>query len=321
MNRNPPDRTLGTLRAWALLAAVAVPPAAHAKKVICIDAPEDAALSCKEGYERARMAEGDVIMKGGSLTACLGAVMDGDELILITHGGPGSFDWGGMTYTGFGTGPGLMPVPPGFNTRRNVVARVCVCYSLTDPDGAGPGLPVCQSIVAAMGGTGNGNTWYGFVGTGGTAPIFELCGGSEEDRQRAANNLRNYRAWRSAPPTNRPGTGGPGQPPNQQTAAQAQIDAALGPNSGVRVKIPGQVGRYGSFGFPTIPGYPPPEDSGSLVTGLPSDCDCDGCDCVCFDWLNGGNPSIPTLNEWGLIVTATGLAGIGWFIIRRGVHL
>ena len=87
--------------AAASLLLLAVGSSALAKKVICIDVQPGAQsrfLNNHEGYERALgLGQNDVIHFDGDLAACLGMVANGDELVIIAHGAPGSFDWGNQT--------------------------------------------------------------------------------------------------------------------------------------------------------------------------------------------------------------------------------
>ncbi len=170
----------GFLLFLGLLVALAAPLSAAAKTVVILDIKldgmsqptEDGFLSNMEGYARSQIdtKAGDIVVRGGSLTDALAQVADGDTVIIIMHGrtGPGGngfgFTWGGEQYTGFGSGPGLMPIPAGFDQRENVTVEIGACWSANDPDGASGGdTSLTDKILVAMGSDAT-NTASGFVG-------------------------------------------------------------------------------------------------------------------------------------------------------------
>jgi hypothetical protein len=318
-------RTFGALSGAAAALVLALSSPALAKRVICIDGAGggmDPAINIKEGYERALgiTSPPDVVSIGGALTDCLAMVANDDELVIIAHGGPGTFDWGGMTYTGFGMGPGLMPVPPGFGALTGVHARFCACFSANDPKGAD--TSVTSKLLEAMGGAGGtGNTVGGFQAEAGPGVIPVLCGGTAQQQMMAGDALNNMLAmWTAFPPANRPGTGGPGQPPNQQTAAQQKVDQVVGPGV-IVVKIPNQVGMFTDPPAPNVGGYVMPTDGGNLAarSGIFPPV-CMGCACLFFGWVDGGPLSaIPTLSEWGLLSLAGVFVLGGAFMLRRTI--
>lgn len=310
-------RRVFSSRGLVIALAVCCASPALAKRVICIDGAGgglDPAINTKEGYERAVgiTAPPDIVSFGG-LAACLGMVASGDELVVICHGAPGTFTFGGVTYTGFGGGAGQHPIP-GTWPLMNVRIRFCSCFSANDPPGAD--TSVTSKILAAIGGAGAGNTAGGFQGTAGVLPIPVLCGGTAAQRAAAAAALQNMLVmWASNPPANRPGTGGAGQPANQQSAAQAKVDMVVGAGI-ITVKIPNQVGQVGP---PPVGGYIMPLDQVLLVTASgPGGPICNGCDCFLpFEWVDGGDAVIPTLSEWGLIALGGAFLVLGGFAVRR----
>ena len=199
---------------------------ASAKKVICVDGAGDGYLNNHEGWERQNMQPGDIIQVGGNLTDCMAQLMDGDELVIIAHGnnrGTG-FKWGGMIYTGFGAGPGKMPVPPNFAGLDGVTVHFCSCWSKRDPDGTGTDTPLTEKIKDAMGGTGNTADGFQNLAEAGVCASFTCIPGVKKSEVEKAEKALENSNWADNPPANRPGAN-----PNQQTAAQAAVDAAIGP--------------------------------------------------------------------------------------------
>jgi hypothetical protein len=270
--------------AFVVILASASPVVAQ-KKVICIDnagGAQSRFLNNHEGYERALgIGPNGVVQIGGNLTDCLAMVANGDELVIIAHGAPGSFTFGGQNYTAFTAmgppAPGELLVPAGFANLMNVRVRFCSCFSMNDPPG--PDTAMTAKILNAMGGAGRGHNVTGFNGTSGTAPVPTLCLGTPAQRTMAANDLNANLGWRQNAPANRPNTGGAGQPANQRTAAQAQADALLGAGV-VTVKIPNQVGALGP---PAVAGYIMPIDGAGFLNGS----ECDACNCEPFAWVDG----------------------------------
>ncbi len=309
-------RSFGVRSGAAVVVLLTLASPSWAKRVICIDGAGgglDPAINTKEGYERALgiTAPPDIVSFGG-IAACLGMVASGDELVVICHGGPGTFTFGGVTYTGFGGGAGQLPIPAGWPL-MNVRIRFCSCFSANDPPGAD--TSVTSKILAAIGGAGAGNTAGGFQGTAGILPIPVLCGGTAAQRAAAAAALQNMLVmWASNPPSNRPGTGGAGQPANQQSAAQAKVDQVVGAGV-IVVKIPNQVGQIGP---PPVGGYIMPLDQVLVTASGVGGPICNGCVCFPpFEWVDGGDLAIPTVSEWGLIFMGIGFLVGGPFILRR----
>lgn len=311
------ERRLSYSRGFAAVVAallvVLVNAQAWAKKVICIDGAagnKSVFLNNHEGYERALGLGGaDVIQIGGNLTDCLAQLVNGDELVIIAHGAPGSFQWGGQQFTGFGNGVGQMPVPAGFNNLMNLTVRLCSCHSTAVPQG---GMSLAQKLAVALGGAGNNNTITGFAGVSQAHVVYQVNGPAGKVAA-ATNNLTNNQAWMESAPANRPNTGGQGQPANQQTAAQAQLDARFGANV-FTVTIPNAVGVVG-----VSAGYPAPVDAGGLAGGDGPYCD----DCACaeaFAVYGGEVAAIPTVGEWALIILSLLLVTAGILFIRREVH-
>ena len=236
----PLDR--GLLAVLGCVLAAAFCTTVDAKTVVILDIKqdgmgqptEDGYLSNMEGYTRGEIdtTAGDVVVRGGSMTDALAQVADGDTVVIIVHGltGPGGngfgFTWGGQQYTGFGTGAGLMPVPAGFNTKRNVTIKFRSCWSDNDPDGTGGGDTSLNSKLLVAMGSDPTNTASGFTGTA-KAPTdfsFPLPAGLP------ANIETSYRAyvmncladtsWKDLPPKNR---GDPPPDPNQESEALVVI--------------------------------------------------------------------------------------------------
>src|SRR5262249_45262910 len=140
------------LAALALVLASLHASSARSKTVVCVDSAPD--LSSYEGFVSTQLTvPPDVVKVGGSLADCMGMLAKGDELIIIAHGyaDPGpphkiGFVWGGTQYSGFGPGPGQYPVPAGFAALNHVTVTVGSCWSARDPDGAGPLIPVTESL-------------------------------------------------------------------------------------------------------------------------------------------------------------------------------
>jgi hypothetical protein len=237
--------------------AATIASSALAKKVVCVDGAGDGFLNNAEGYHRATAKDGDTVVVGGSLKDCMDQVGEGDCLVIIAHGveieienEDGSisieygFTWDGENYTGFGEGEGNMPVPEDFKDLKNVTVKLVGCW--TSCPGA-DGRSLTDDIVRELG---EGGTATGFPGVCEGGVYFTLKGGTDEERKKAAECLNNNDAWQGKPPSNRPNTGGAGQPPNQQSAAQAQLAGCAGTGD-VKVCIEQQVGqREGPHGKP-----------------------------------------------------------------------
>ena len=231
-------RTRCRLVVVGFLVVLAFCATAGAKTVVILDIKldgmgqptEDGYLSNMEGYTRGQIDTnaGDVVIRGGSMTTALSQVTDGDTVVIIVHGrtGPGGngfgFTWGGQQYTGFGSGPGQMPVPAGFNTRKNVTIEFRSCWSDNDPVGpTGGDVSLNDKILAAMGNDPT-NTANGFSGRA-QAPTdfsFPFPPGFPSNletsyRAHLLNCLADL-SWKDLPPKNR---SDPPPEPNQESRA------------------------------------------------------------------------------------------------------
>ncbi len=232
---------------------------AMAKTVALIDnSYNDKFLNCGEGWVRATGLPDDNIQVGGSFTTGLGRLADGDSLIIVAHGtSPGSFVWAKTEYTDFGGAAGQMPVPAGFGARKNVTVRYVTCFSATAPTG---GSSILSKLLTAMGGADNGDKGSGFAGIATTHVVTSFAGGNATQYAAAQDCIDAFGSpWVNNPPSNRPGTGGKGQPANQRSAGQALIDNNCTgvPANKLTFNLPNQVGVPG-----VKTGYGPPTDSG-----------------------------------------------------------
>ena len=228
----------GRFVALGLSAALLFSGVAGAKTVVIIDVKldamgnptEDGYLSNMEGYTLGQIDQsmGDLVFRGGNFTTALAQVADGDTVVIIVHGLTGSggkgfgFTWGGMQYTGFGTGGQMMPVPADFNQRRNVTIEFRACYSANDPDGStGTDVSLNDKILHAMGDH-SSNTANGFKGLA-QAPAdfsFPFPPGFPSNLE-ASYRSQVYLcladpAWKDLPPKNR---STPPPDPNQESKA------------------------------------------------------------------------------------------------------
>jgi len=303
-----------TIRAWLCVAAtLSCIQSAAAKKVICVSSEGDPVfLSAKEGWERSQMAPGDVISIGGALKDCLEAVENGDQLVIVAHGwdnGRG-FRYGGADpYTGFGSGPNQggnpAPVPADWGSLTGVSVTLCMCWGGRDPDEGGPALPLTAKILLAMNGTQPGSN----QATGPQTRIngnanWNLLAPNEDAASAAENCLRNNNSWASKPPANRPGA-----TDNQQTAAQAIVDACPGAQN-VTVQI-----KYG----PATPGAPESADGAGppLILG----CECPltppGCGFGVYAFEYQILGALPTLSAVGVALLGLGLVSGGVLLVKR----
>jgi hypothetical protein len=310
----------------AFLILCLLPVVGSAKLVICIDhdpAAEDGYLTSAEGYARTlATVPPDVICLDGKIEDCLANLVDGDSLILIAHGLTASdgtnqgraFKWGGHEYTGFGTGTGQAPIPAGFANLDNIWFRIISCWSANDPDGEGEGNPdvsMVDKLRDAMGGTGQGHSGHGYVGTARARAscTYQIPTGLTGEaltawKARIKACLEADPSWSDAPPTNR---SDPPPVPNQRTAAQAVIVAC-------EIDPPPVLGPME---------YSPPTDSGKRSDELFADrgfvillTDPEYCEET--EWTFVGISSIPTLSEWAMIVMAVMLlAMMTWFVVRK----
>jgi hypothetical protein len=259
-----------------LLACIALLIAAPAlaKTVVCITGDGDAFANSAEGYYRQTLPSPPAIIHvGGDSTAlinCMAMAMTGDSLIIVAHGGPGRFSWGGRNYAGFtggraANGTGVItigptriypiPLPPNF-TQQGLDVTVCMisCFSETAPSGA-------KSTVQSMkDGVKAGAMVKGFVNEARIpTPFFVLTGGTPAQRNAAYACLFNaspnpgpgvtaqgrVRMWLASfrPP-------GSGVTPNAQTVAADAITAANCPGAGGAVTVRVDYSR------PPFPGAP-----------------------------------------------------------------
>ncbi len=274
-------------------------------------------LANVEGYLRAvgidsvPPLEPNVLQLGGDIqafTAALGTINDGDTVIIVVHSWDRSFWWDDNEYTGFGAigapnqGDDPAPVPPGFDTLQNVTFEIISCISdriLKQP--APPIFTLTEKFEAAMGGAANNHTKMGYQGRAGASAYFRIltvppAGGAlkadlVEARRMAIAHLSGDLAWQEHPPSNRPGTGGPGAI-NQDFAIQAQADAFAATLAGnlagitFEVSVPDQVwspaSQYGYRKPEDV--FVPAEDCDSIYFDRGSTscaCTCPGAGAVC----------------------------------------
>jgi hypothetical protein len=287
----------------------------HAKRVVCVDEYEDEHLEfihSKEGYERARAMKEEVtpqFVLGGELKDCLAKVADNDELVIIAHGDKvlnedGSmstvFFYNGVEYEGFGDGDRLAPLPPGFNALKNVTVTFCTCYSALDLDGpGGPQKSLLDQLISAMGGKANHPRGTGFVDKVKVYVHYtvKLLVTNKEEKvaiYKAVTKLLDEEdgSWALRPPVNRPGVAD-----NQQTAAQALVNAKIGTGK-ASIEIAGTIYE----GKPNSSGYEKPRgEVGFSEKGIveKEDCGCEQCDAqgvappLCLLWdLRPGPPVV-----------------------------
>lgn len=196
-----------------------------AKKVICIDDNGDANdgfLNGHEGWERQEAGPDDVIIKGGTLTACMANLADGDTLVIVAHGnneGEG-FEWGGMVYSEFGAGDGEMPLPDGFDG-LDIHIKFCTCWSARDPDGPGvdnPDTPLTDKLKDAAG---DSSTAEGFPDYSQPNLCVTWVNGNVAQCKAANDALKKDPSWLDQPPHNRT----PAPNPSDKSAAQAIVTA------------------------------------------------------------------------------------------------
>ena len=310
----------------------------YGKKVICIDDFDDPKrdddlrfLTCHEGFLIASgITEEDKVHFGENLLDCLDDVEDGDTLIIVAHGAPegAGFWWRNQYYTGFGAGKGQgdspHPVPEDFAELDNVKVEFCTCWSDRDPDGPKmPDRPLTEKIVDAMGGASRGHTRTGYQDIAWSDVCVAICysGGNDNEhmtaRQLVRDCLTNDTSWREKPPSNRKDTGGENEPPNQQSAAQAIVDACEGvPESvTVTVLIPNAVveGEQAH-------GYKKPVNRPEQATPDGCDCQCGtapGCGCSDFELDFILVTGVPAADTSAIIVLAIVLGALGAFLVVR----
>lgn len=312
------------LSACVLLSAQASFAQGGPRTIVCIDNNNDAFTNDAEGYLRARYPNAVFKRGGGTLTDCLGQLRDGDTLIVVCHANAHGFGWGGEEYDGFGAGDGRMPVPDGFGALRNITIIWIGCETTQDPDGDGEDRPLVDKLRDAMGGAANGHPApTGFMNTVITNVNYGLSGGTPEQQAAARQCLTNDRSWeRNHPPANRPNTGGQGQPANQQSAAQAQVNNNCpGAGGAVAVTIPNAVSQPAGPNQAKTPGYKEPVNRAQYAARVP------GPECVpppycgCADPPEGVSAEveagIPTLSFWALAVMGLALLTVGVVVLRR----
>lgn len=200
----------------------------YSRKVVCIDSASytfNSFSANHEGWERQNARPGDIIEVAGNLDSCLKKLMNGDTLVMITHGNPGQFTWGGDWYDGIGNDTSAInpyPVHAGFDTLKNVFAKMCMCYSDSAADATGS---MVDKMKKAMGGTANGNGAGGFKHQAWASNCYFYSGGDTTQRGIVKAVLaKTYDRWATKPPPNRV----PPTTPNQKTEAQRLIDSAIG---------------------------------------------------------------------------------------------
>lgn len=300
------------------------------RTIICIDDVNDDFTNNAEGYLRAQYPNATIKRGGGTLTDCMGQLRNGDTLIIVCHGlnnGEG-FRWGGNNYFGFGGGEDDLPVPPGFNNLRNITVRFISCWSARDPDGpTGADRPLTDKIRDAMGGAANGHPApTGFTGVAFAQVNYRMTGGTPAQQAAARDCLNNNPGWQNNPPANRPNTGGQGQPANQQSAAQAQVNNNCpGAGGAVTITIPNQVSQPAGPNDqpPKTPGYKAPVDRPNyqFAAGSPGPTCAPPPYCGCSDPPEGisaeDEAGIPTLSFWALSAFGLALLTVGVVMLPR----
>ncbi|MFZ1322430.1 MAG: hypothetical protein WAT71_12820 [Ignavibacteria bacterium] len=213
---------------FIFLIFIIIPTDSYSRKVVCIDSASytfNSFSANHEGWEWQTSRPGDIIEVAGNLDSCLKKLMNGDTLVIITHGEPGQFTWGGDWYDGIGNDTNAInpyPVHAGFDTLKNIYAKMCMCYSDSAADASGS---MVEKIVEALGGAGNGNSADGFKHQAWAANCYLFTGGSIAQRNTAMAVLaKSYERWATKPPANRV----PTPNPNQKTEAKRLVDSALG---------------------------------------------------------------------------------------------
>lgn len=311
----------------AMIAAPVATAQAQPRTIICIDDVNDDFTNNAEGYLRAQYPNA-IITRGGNLRDCMAQLNNGDTLIIVCHGlnnGEG-FQWGGNNYFGFGTGPDDMPVPPGFGNLHNITVQWITCWSNNDPDGSGEDRPLTEKIRDAMGGAGNGHPMpTGYTGISFAAVNYSMSGGTAEQQAAARQCLTNNPAWQNNPPANRPGTGGAGQPANQQSAAQSQVSNTNCPGAGgaVTITIPNAVATPQGPNQPKTAGYKRPVDRPGMqvAAGVGGPTCTPPPYCGCSDPPEGisadDSSAIPAVSGTGLALIAAAVVVFGLVVVRR----
>jgi hypothetical protein len=209
----------------------------EAKTVVIVDIKlfdgqpeEDGFLSNREGHARAGLREGDVVIRGGSLTDALAQVENGDTVLIICHSRMDQgFRWQGELYRDFlphqeDPPEGPMMLPEGFENLENVTIKLETCYSeRVDPDSDDT---LAQRLLWEMK-EDSGNAVTGFEGTCKCCAQFEPTSfdGVPPARQQqwldAIDHIAEYNpSWVNNPPINRD----PPAATNQQTALQQTLN-------------------------------------------------------------------------------------------------
>ena len=287
----------------SVLCLSTLPRVSEAKRVVLIDliplpnGQINPAMNSLEGYENAR--GWDYLSIGGSLTDGLAHVADGDQLDICAHGfSDGRFVWGGIRYTGFGIGPGLMPVPATFNPRHNVRAWLLMCYGGFDPDGLGPNTSIANKLLAAMGGAGQGNIVLGMNTPMlcGVCPV--LTGGNPASRTAARLCLLDDPSWQYYPPSNG------GRTPTQEMVAN-EIIAQCAAANGVTLVIPDRVAPFNGTGY-----LAPTGTLQCAANSVPDDCGCVEAEVV-------DPTSVPLASPGSVSLLVFALSGLGSLILIR----
>lgn len=207
-----------------------------ARKVYAVDSDpgDNGFLSNGEGWANKNKKPGDTVLVGAPLDSAMKLVGNGDTLIIICHGwGEGQgFWWGGVQYTGFGTGGTLHPIPPEIKTKTNIKIIFVSCWSDRDPDGAGPNKSPSQKLRDSIGAAVDSVKGFKDIAKLGEYVRYTFKP-SQTDTGTINNFIRNGNGdWRRYPPVNRV----PPANPNQQTRLQAQLDSLKGGTGRVTVQ-------------------------------------------------------------------------------------
>jgi len=214
------------------------------KTVVCIDNQGDGFLNNSEGWFRSQLKAGDLLEVGDGKAASFGRTLrklkSGDTLVVVVHGVQiddgltgavvdTGFKWGGKTYRSFGGGFGQMPLPAGLDQLDGVKVDFSACYSAQDVDGAGAEKSILKQLLDELGPGATGSGYTGLV----QAQIgFKVAGGSSEQIDAALRCLTKDGSWLGLPPANHPSA-----TPNQQTQAQAVVDACPGAGGNPKVTL------------------------------------------------------------------------------------
>jgi len=292
---------------------------AQARVVLCVSDEDSSAyagaVSNAEGYYRYMLGFLPAQV-GGNLTNCLAQVQTKDVLYIVAHGNGDepigqSFIWKEgpapaqrKVYSGFGAGPGQVPLPVGFEDLENVTGWFATCWSARDPDDTGPDKPLVDELMGAMGGAGQGHSIQGFVEAGIAKVGVTFLGGTKAQQNLVWDEMKKVAAtWVHNPPANRWS-----EAVTQETEAQAVADQLAPPAGTVVVSL----------------SYLRPEEGpcGSAVVVRGSDtaqwgcCECSECGIARAVFFEAGIPALPT---WGAMVLTLLLLTAGTLVFRSRV--